>query len=89
MVQSKKYYVSGSKAVGHLALRHALAQETFDPIFRGSPVFAQFSSLGSLEAKWVHSEFQAGTLSAGKYLAEHGEALNPKPYLAPDFGGCN
>jgi hypothetical protein len=73
--------VSGSKSVGHLALRHALDRETFDPIFRGSPVFAQFSSLGSLEAKWVYSEFQAATLSAGKYLAEDGDALNPKPFF--------
>jgi len=61
--------------VGHLALRRALQQETFDPVFRAAPVFAQFSSMGSLDAKWLHSEFQRDTLCAGKYLATSGNQL--------------
>lgn len=59
-----------------MSLRSVLAKEKFDPIFDGSPVFCQFSSLGSLDAKWLLQELQAGTLSAGltdprgKYLCQ-------------------
>lgn len=51
--------------VGHMAVRTALQREEFDPGFSRAPVFAQFSSMGSLDAKWLHQEFQA-SLSAGR-----------------------
>ncbi len=76
---------AGSKAVGHLALRQALRKETFDPIFRNAPVFAQFSSLGSLDANWVHNEFQRDTLSAGKYLDDEGEPSMPRSLTPSPF----
>ena len=55
-----------------MSLRCALQQESCDPIFQGSPVFSQFSSLGSLDAKWLHQEFQV-SLAAGR-AARGGQA---------------
>ena len=51
--------------VGHMSLRAKLSKEVFDSEFQKAPCFAQFSSLGSLDAKWLHQEFQQ-TLSAGQ-----------------------
>ena len=55
--------------VGHMSLRAKLRRQTFSSEFKAAPVFAQFSSLGSLDQKWLHQEFQQ-TLCAGKHGAE-------------------
>ena len=73
-------YRAGEKAkqYGHMSLRCALQQESWDPIFQGSPVFSQFSSLGSLDAKWLHQEFQL-SLAAGNAAKDgqaHGEGTS-------------
>ena len=57
---------------GHMRLRALLAAETFPSGMRGAPLAAQFSSMGSLDDKWVQQEFLP-TLSAGR--AEGGGTL--------------
>ncbi len=52
------------KRYGHMGLRHFLQAEHFDAKFRGAPVAAQFSSMGSLTANWMR-EF-SDSLSAGR-----------------------
>ncbi|KAK9811236.1 hypothetical protein WJX72_000407 [[Myrmecia] bisecta] len=55
---------------GHLRVRDLLGREAFDDSFQHAPIAAQFSSLGSLDEKWLPNEFRgslsAGTCSAGK-----------------------
>ena len=60
----KIYGRTAGMKVGHLALRRRLDPEVFDVEFARAPCFAQFSSSGSLDAKWLHQEFQQ-TLSMG------------------------
>ena len=50
--------------VGHKILQMRLSKEKFASEYKKAPVFAQFSSLGSLDQKWLHQEFQQ-TLSSG------------------------
>eukprot|EP01025_Chloroclados_australasicus_P022497 TRINITY_DN2314_c0_g1_i2.p1 TRINITY_DN2314_c0_g1~~TRINITY_DN2314_c0_g1_i2.p1 ORF type:complete len:412 (+),score=32.77 TRINITY_DN2314_c0_g1_i2:56-1237(+) len=50
---------------GHVRVAKFLEKETFDGKFAGSPLVCQFSSLGSLDEKWLYSEFMA-SLSRGK-----------------------
>ena len=69
--------------MGHLALRKALQKETIDPIFCGAPVFAQFSSLGALDDKWLHKEFQGTALCAGRYQASESERPQSPLILPP------
>ena len=52
------------KKYGHLRVHSLLARERFPPHFQGSPLIAQFSSLGSLDERWLTNEFR-GSLSAG------------------------
>ena len=52
------------KKYGHLRVQSLLARESFPPHFQGSPLIAQFSSLGSLDERWLTNEFR-GSLSAG------------------------
>ncbi|CAM0906128.1 unnamed protein product [Alopecurus aequalis] len=59
------------KKWGHMKLRTVLEECIFDKLFCKSPLIYQFSSLGSLDEKWM-SEF-ACSLSAGK--AEDGSPL--------------
>lgn len=47
-----------------MGLRRFLAAEEFDTTFRGAPIIAQFSSMGSLTQNWLH-EFEQ-SLSAGR-----------------------
>ena len=42
---------------GHMKLRTLLSEQNFDECFRGSPLVYQFSSLGSLDEKWLYQEF--------------------------------
>ncbi|EIE25781.1 tyrosyl-DNA phosphodiesterase [Coccomyxa subellipsoidea C-169] len=48
---------------GHMLVRSLLARQRFDPVFRRSPIVAQFSSLGSITGAWL-SEFRE-SLAAG------------------------
>lgn len=57
--------------LGHMGLRTALQKERFEANFIRSPAFCQFSSMGSLDAKWLHGEFQ-DSLSAGKTPGRQG-----------------
>lgn len=57
-----------------MGLRAALEGERFPDSFNGSPVYAQFSSMGSLDSKWLYDEFQS-SLCAGKTSGE--AAKNP------------
>ena len=50
---------------GHARVRALLAAETFAPELRGAPLAAQFSSMGSLDDKWLRQEF-VPSLSAGR-----------------------
>ncbi|CAL0332101.1 unnamed protein product [Lupinus luteus] len=54
---------AGLKKWGHMKLRSLLQECTFDEEFKKSPLIYQFSSLGSLDEKWM-AEF-ASSLSAG------------------------
>lgn len=65
LVASVPGYHSGSslKKWGHMKLRSILQECTFENEFQNSPLVYQFSSLGSLDEKWL-SEF-AYSLSAG------------------------
>ena len=49
---------------GHMRLRSLLAREAFDPVFRGAPLLAQFSSMGSITSAWLN-EVKA-SLAAGR-----------------------
>ncbi|BDA43991.1 Tyrosyl-DNA phosphodiesterase 1 [Coccomyxa sp. Obi] len=48
---------------GHMLVRRLLARQQFDAIFKGAPIVAQFSSLGSLSSAWIN-EFR-DSLAAG------------------------
>lgn len=51
---------------GHLRLRALLSREPpFPSAFRGASLVAQFSSLGSLDEKWLNEEFSV-SLAAGR-----------------------
>lgn len=50
---------------GHMRIRELLQRERFSRTFERAELLAQFSSLGSLNDKWLHEEF-VGSLSAGK-----------------------
>ncbi|KAE9606436.1 putative phosphodiesterase I [Lupinus albus] len=54
---------AGLKKWGHMKMRSLLQECTFDEEFKKSPLIYQFSSLGSLDEKWM-AEF-ASSLSAG------------------------
>lgn len=60
---------------GHLRVQSLLARERFPPYFQGSPLIAQFSSLGSLDERWLTKEFR-GSLSAG-LTSTGGQPANP------------
>nr|GMD06926.1 tyrosyl-DNA phosphodiesterase 1 [Ipomoea batatas] len=66
LIASVPGYHSGSslKKWGHMKLRTVLQECTFSKEFQKSPLVYQFSSLGSLDEKWM-TEF-ASSLSAGK-----------------------
>ncbi|XP_021766943.1 tyrosyl-DNA phosphodiesterase 1-like isoform X1 [Chenopodium quinoa] len=55
LIASVPGYHSGSslKKWGHMKLRSILEQCTFDDEFKKSPLIYQFSSLGSLDEKWM------------------------------------
>ena len=51
---------------GHLRLRAILNREPpFPTAFRGAPLAAQFSSLGSFDERWLTEEFGA-SMAAGR-----------------------
>nr|GLL28779.1 tyrosyl-DNA phosphodiesterase 1 [Ipomoea trifida] len=66
LIASVPGYHSGSslKKWGHMKLRTVLQECTFSKEFQKSPLVYQFSSLGSLDEKWM-TEF-ASSLSAGQ-----------------------
>ncbi|CAM6084772.1 unnamed protein product [Calypogeia fissa] len=56
---------------GHMKLRRVLQEQSFEDEFRGSPVVFQFSSLGSLDEKWLNeltTSICAGSTFAKKPL---------------------
>ncbi|KAG9140509.1 hypothetical protein Leryth_023021 [Lithospermum erythrorhizon] len=65
LIASVPGYHSGPnlKKWGHMKLRTVLQECTFDSVFQKSPLVYQFSSLGSLDEKWM-TELTA-SLSAG------------------------
>ncbi|XP_061354447.1 tyrosyl-DNA phosphodiesterase 1 isoform X2 [Gastrolobium bilobum] len=54
---------TGLKKWGHMKLRSLLQECTFDEEFKNSPLIYQFSSLGSLDEKWMAE--LASSMSAG------------------------
>ncbi|KAL0031162.1 hypothetical protein WJX77_006853 [Trebouxia sp. C0004] len=66
LIISRPGYHSGPalKKYGHLRVQALLARETFPAHFQGAPLVAQFSSLGSLDERWLSKEFRV-SLSAG------------------------
>lgn len=76
-----------------MGLRRFLAAETFDARFRAAPVIAQFSSMGSLSAKWLQ-EFET-SLSAGGVTTEgpNGALRHPQEahmsWSAPGVFACS
>eukprot|EP00850_Spirogloea_muscicola_P009649 SM000054S18135 [mRNA] locus=s54:592783:596977:+ [translate_table: standard] len=71
LVGSVPGYHQGSNLAkwGHMKLRNILQQETcFPSVFRGSPLVYQFSSLGSLDEKWMEEfliSVSSGSCSSG------------------------
>ncbi|KAL2655300.1 hypothetical protein AAZV13_04G059400 [Glycine max] len=65
LIASVPGYHSGSslKKWGHMKLRSLLQECTFDEEFKKSPLVYQFSSLGSLDEKWMTE--LASSMSAG------------------------
>ncbi|QCD91881.1 tyrosyl-DNA phosphodiesterase 1 isoform X1 [Vigna unguiculata] len=65
LIASVPGYHSGSslKRWGHMKLRSLLQECTFDEEFKKSPLVYQFSSLGSLDEKWMTE--LASSMSAG------------------------
>ena len=54
--------------MGHMRVRKLLQQRTFPAFFQGSPLVAQYSSVGSLSKPWLAefgSSFSAGRCSSG------------------------
>lgn len=49
---------------GHLRVREGLKREQFPVEFRSAPIVCQFSSIGSIDEKWLLDEF-CGSLAAG------------------------
>ncbi len=68
------------KKYGHLRVQALLARETFPAHFQGAPLVAQFSSLGSLDERWLSNEFRV-SLSAG-LSSSGGESLSLALYTA-------
>eukprot|EP00850_Spirogloea_muscicola_P007898 SM000041S15457 [mRNA] locus=s41:198777:203037:+ [translate_table: standard] len=71
LVGSVPGYHQGSNLAkwGHMKLRHILQQEKcFPSVFQGSPLAYQFSSLGSLDEKWMEEfliSVSSGSCSSG------------------------
>ncbi|KAF1002807.1 tyrosyl-DNA phosphodiesterase 1 isoform X1 [Apium graveolens] len=65
LIASVPGYHSGSslKKWGHMKLRTVLQESTFDQQFRKAPLVYQFSSLGSLDEKWMTE--LASSMSSG------------------------
>ena len=64
---------------GHMRLRALLAREAFDPVFRGAPLLAQFSSMGSLTGAWLdelRASLAAGRVEGGSPGAPAGADLH-------------
>lgn len=82
LVASVPGYHSGPRLHqwGHMRLRGCLSQEDFPSKFTGAPLAAQFSSLGSLDQKWLEGEFRA-SMSAGRCNA--GQRLGPPSLPGP------
>lgn len=57
-----------------MRVRDILQHEKFDDKFNGSPVVSQFSSIGSLDEKWLTMEFM-GSLGQGE--SSKGGQLHP------------
>ncbi|KAL3157421.1 hypothetical protein ABBQ32_011893 [Trebouxia sp. C0010 RCD-2024] len=66
LIISRPGYHSGPalRTYGHLRVQSLLAREKFPSHFQRAPLIAQFSSLGSLDERWLTNEFR-GSLSAG------------------------
>ncbi|GMH40675.1 hypothetical protein BSKO_08579 [Bryopsis sp. KO-2023] len=62
---------------GHMRLRQILRSERFDSKFHRAPVICQFSSMGSLDAKWVTQEFHS-SVGCGKSVAGGELQMPPK-----------
>lgn len=63
---------------GHMLLRSLLGRQRFDMTFRGAPIVAQFSSLGSLTGAWlseIRESLTAGSYSSGDPSQSAGNAL--------------
>lgn len=58
-----------------MRVRDILQNEKFDEKFNGAPIACQFSSIGSLDEKWLTNEF-IGSLSQGQ--SANGEHLRPQ-----------
>ncbi|CAN6452176.1 unnamed protein product [Victoria cruziana] len=66
------YHSGGSlRKWGHMKLRSVLQESQFDKEFQKSPIVYQFSSLGSLDEKWMDE--LAASMSSG--LSENGLSL--------------
>lgn len=63
---------------GHMLLRRSLEKEMFENEFKNAPIVCQFSSLGSLDEKWLFKEFLV-SLCRGKM--EDGGLLSPSNSL--------
>lgn len=63
---------------GHMQLRRNLEKEKFENEFKNAPVISQFSSVGSLDEKWLFKEFLV-SLSRGK--KEDGGPIGPSNTL--------
>ncbi|KAL2642241.1 hypothetical protein R1flu_009828 [Riccia fluitans] len=75
LVASVPGYHSGTNLLkyGHMKLRSVLAELEFDEEFESSPLVFQFSSLGSLDEKWISElkkSMSAGRSSTKKPLGE-------------------
>lgn len=64
------------RTYGHLRVQSLLAREKFPSHFQRAPLIAQFSSLGSLDERWLTNEFR-GSLSAGLTSSGGELALDP------------
>ena len=67
---------------GHMLVRRLLARQHFDPVFKGAPIIAQFSSLGSLSSAWIN-EFRDSLASGACASSASGSIAGDSSSMLP------
>lgn len=71
---------------GHMRVRDLLKREEFSAEFRHAPLVAQFSSMGSINPKWLE-EFQASFSQGSCRDGEAAREMSLSDAFCPSYAG--